>query len=71
MALSAAQRKANDKYIQKNYSQVKLSMPNSEAEALEAHCIKYNYTKAGFIRQAIKDKIDRDITSTEIKENLH
>ena len=32
MALSASQRKANDKYIKENYKQVKLSMPKEEAE---------------------------------------
>lgn len=60
MALSASQRKANDKYIQANYRQVKLSMPIAEADALEAHCAAYSYTKAGFIRQAIKEKMERD-----------
>jgi hypothetical protein len=60
MALSASQRKANDKYIKENYSQVKLSMPKAEAEALASHCSACNYTKAGFIRQAIKEKIKRD-----------
>ena len=60
MALSEKKRISNDRWIKENYKQVKLSMPNEEAEALETHCIKYNYTKAGFIRQAIKDKIKRD-----------
>ena len=35
MALSASQRRANDKYIKENYRQVKLSMPKDEAETLE------------------------------------
>lgn len=35
-------------------------MPIEEAENLEKHCTKFNYTKAGFIRQAIKDKIAKD-----------
>ena len=60
MALSEAQRKANDKYIKDNYKQVKLSMPNEEAATLEKHCADFGYTKAGFIRQAIKEKIERD-----------
>ncbi len=34
LALSDAQRKANDKYIKNNYKQVKLSMPKEEAETL-------------------------------------
>ena len=40
MALSEAQRKANDKYFKENYKQVKLSMPNDEADALEEYCKK-------------------------------
>lgn len=65
MALSEAQRKANDKYIKDHYRQVKLSMPNEEADLLEDHCQKYGYTKAGFIRKAIKEKIERDIQNME------
>lgn len=60
MALSEAQRKANDKYISNNYKQVKLSMPKAEAEELEAYCATYKISKAGFIRQAIKEKMERD-----------
>ncbi len=60
MALSASQRKANDKYIKENYKQVKLSMPKEEAEILEAYCAEHQLTKAGFIRTAIKEKMERD-----------
>lgn len=59
MALTSSQRKANDKYIKDHYSQVKLSMPNQEAEELERFCSIHGLTKAGFIRQAIKEKIER------------
>ena len=65
MALSEAQRKANEKYIKEHYRQVKLSMPNEEAAALEEHCTAYGYTKAGFIRRAIQEKMQRDSTATE------
>lgn len=60
MALSEAQRRANDKYIKDHYKQVKLSMPNEEADLLETHCKEFRYSKAGFIRQAIREKIERD-----------
>ena len=59
MALTPSQRKANDKYIKEHYTQVKLSMPNEEAEQLEQFCRKHDYTKAGFIRQAIKEKMNQ------------
>ena len=64
MALSEAQRKANDKYIAEHYKQVKLSMPNEEADALTAFCAEHGHTKAGFIRQAIKEKMARESTTT-------
>lgn len=60
MALSASQRKANDKYIKENYRQVKLSMPKDEAETLETYCAARGLTKAGFIRTAVKEKMERD-----------
>ncbi len=59
--VSEAKKRANKKWIDANYKQVKLSMPIEEAKKLEEHCVNFNYTKAGFIRQAIKDKIERDI----------
>lgn len=62
MALSEAQRKANDKYFKENYKQVKLSMPNDEAEMLEAYCKQHGLTKAGFIRRAIKKAMEMGIT---------
>ncbi len=60
MSISEAQKKANKKYFDNNYKQVKLSMPICEAEKLETHCKNHNYSKAGFIREAIKEKIERD-----------
>ncbi len=60
MALTEAQRRANDKYIKENYRQVKLSMPKVEAETLTKYCKDRNLTKAGFIREAIKEKMERD-----------
>lgn len=60
MALSEAQRKANDKYIKEHYRQVKLSMPNEEADALDEFCSVHGYTKAGFIRKAIQEKMERE-----------
>lgn len=60
MSTSDAQKKANKKYFDNNYKQVKLSMPNKEAEILENFCKERNYSKAGFIREAIKEKIERD-----------
>ena len=60
MSTSEAQKKANKKYFDSNYKQVKLSMPIKEAETLENFCKEKKCSKAGFIREAIKEKIDRE-----------
>lgn len=60
MSVSDAQKKANKKYFENNYKQVKLSMPIKEAENLENYCKDHNYSKAGFIREAIIEKMERN-----------
>ena len=60
MPLTEARKRANKKYFDGHYSQVKLTMPNEEAEALTAYCEEKGYTKAGFIREAIKEKMQKD-----------
>lgn len=60
ITLTEAQKKANEKYIKTHYKQVKLSMPNEEAETLDNYCKEKGHTKNGFIRQAIKDKMGRN-----------
>lgn len=68
MTVSDAQKKASKKYFDNNYKQVKLSMPIKEAETLEDFCKEKKYSRAGFIRDAIKEKIEFSvITSEEIK----
>ena len=59
MAITDAQKRAHEKYFKENYSQVKLSMPKEEAEALERYCTEHGLTKAGFIRQLIKYAIEK------------
>lgn len=60
MPMSKKKMETNNRWIKENYAQVKISVPKAEAEALDQHIKKYNYTKAGFIRQAIKDKMEDD-----------
>ena len=60
MTLSQKKRVSNDRWIKENYRQVKLSMPQSEAEELEHDCSSRKLSKAGFIRAAIKEKMMRD-----------
>lgn len=69
MALSESQRKANDKYIAANYKQVKLSMPKEEAKILDDFCKERNRSKAGLIREAIKEKMERIIEEEKNKKD--
>ncbi len=62
MAITESQKRSHEKYFKENYKQVKLSMPNAEAEALEMYCTAHKLSKAGFIRQLIRDAIQRDTT---------
>lgn len=57
MSVSESQRRAYEKYYSA-HCQVKLSMPNDEAERLDAFCKEHGYTKAGFIREAIKKAME-------------
>lgn len=66
MALSEKKRISNDRWIKENYKQVKLSMPNAEAELLESYCLTHSISKAGFIREAIKEKMARDSAQADI-----
>ena len=58
--MTEARKRANKKYFDGHYRQVKLTMPNEEAEKLESYCKEKGYTKAGFIRQAISEKMEKD-----------
>lgn len=58
MPITDAQRKANNKYFSKEWSQVKLSMPNREAAELRQYCSDHGLTVAGFIRGLIHDAIE-------------
>ena len=41
-------------------------MPKEEAATLATYCEEKGYTKAGFIRQAIKEKMERDNQKQDI-----
>ena len=64
LALTEARKKANEKYIQNNYKQVKLSMPNAEAEELEIYCKKRGLYKTGYKRENAKGTDSRGIIAS-------
>ena len=57
--VSNAQKKAKKKYEDSHYKQVKFVLPKEEAEKLEIICKLHNYSKNGFIRAAVMEKIER------------
>ena len=60
MSVSEAQRKASKKYFDKAWSQVKLTMPKDEADALRQYCSGHGLSVAGFIRGLVRDAIAAD-----------
>ena len=69
MPVSEAKKAANKRWTAKNYTQVKLSIPNKEANSLADYCAFKGYKKAGFIRQLIKDAIAADPDYIPPEEN--
>lgn len=66
---SEAQRKANKKYFAENYRQVKLAMPNDEADALRQYCKNHGLTVAGFIRGLVRDAIAAGVQAIPVGDN--
>lgn len=60
MPVSEAKKKANHKWEKENCKQVKLILPNEEAERLTNYCKEKGYTKMGFIRRSINNAIERN-----------
>lgn len=56
-----AKYKANNNYIKDHYKQVKLSMPNEEADTLRAFCEAQGQSIAGLIRELVKERISNDL----------
>ena len=65
MALSEKKKITNKRWTDANYRQVKLSMPNAEAEALDIYCKEHNLSKAGFIRSLVRDAINKKYVPEE------
>lgn len=75
MPVSDSKREANKRYFAKSWTQIKLSMPNNEAEALRAYCADRGIAVAGFIRKLIRNAINvnsnKDELSTEESKNAN
>lgn len=62
MALSARQRVANDKYIQKNYDRLPLNYPKTFCETVRSAASESGESLAGYVRKAIEYRMERDGT---------
>ena len=60
MTVSEAKRRANDKWTKANYRRLNIAMPLNEYDDFNNFCKENNITKNGFVREAIKEKMERD-----------
>ena len=58
--VSEAKKKANKKWETNNCKQIRLVLPNEQAERLEAFCKTTKQSKNGFIKEAIDEKLSRE-----------
>lgn len=52
---------AKNRYIEKNYDRINLTMPKGEKEVVTAHAAKKGESVNGFINRAIKETIAREV----------
>ena len=57
MALSEAQRKANDKYIKENYQRLTISYPKEYCEQVKEAAKAAGETLAGYVKKALDQRM--------------
>lgn len=60
MALSEAQRRANDKYIKEKYERLPLSYPKEFCEQVRARAGACNESIAGYVKKAIEKRFEEE-----------
>lgn len=60
MTTTEAQRRASNKWVNKNYKRINIALPIEEAEIISKYCKDRNISKNGFFRQAAIEKMERD-----------
>lgn len=58
--VSEAKKRANKKWESNNCKQLRLVLPNDQAERLEKFCKNTGQSKNGFIKSAITEKLDKE-----------
>lgn len=60
MAVSKAQQKAVNKYMNENYDRINLTMPKGQKEMVKAHADSRGESVNAFIGRAIAEQMKRD-----------
>ena len=60
MAVSKAQQKATNKWIEKAYDRINLTVPKGQKEVIKAHAEAHSESVNGFINRAISETMERD-----------
>lgn len=61
MALTEAQRRANDKYIKENYQKLSISYPKEYCEAVKAAAKEAGESLAGYVKKAIDTRMEAEV----------
>ena len=60
MAVSKAQQKAQNKWIEKTYDRINLTVSKGQKEVIKAHAEAHSESVNGFINRAISETMERD-----------
>ena len=68
MSVSKAQQKATNKWIEKTYDRINLTVPKGQKDIIKAHAESHGESVNGFINRAIDETMDRDKAAGEAAE---
>jgi len=58
--VSEAKKRANKKWESNNCRQIRLVIPNEQADRLDLYCKSTKQSRNGFIKEAIIEKLNRE-----------
>ena len=65
MPASKAQQRAVAKYMKNNYDELKIRIPKGEKDKIKSHAENKGESINGFVKRAIDETMQRDITSND------
>lgn len=60
MPVSKAQQKATNKWIEKTYDRINLTVPKGQKDAIKAHAEARGESVNGFINRAVKEVMEKE-----------